>query len=315
MVILEKPGVVAFSIDMELAWGCFYKNSVLNIRKRLSGSREILKKLLHELSAREISMTWVVGHLFLSECSGQHGQKEPLQDWFERDWYSGDPGTDLTRDPEWYGADMVRSIRECRPAQEIGAHGFSHCFLDDPAVTDQHMEIELQAAVEAAAKEGVKLESFVFPKNRISRTGLLKEAGFVTYRAQGKEMGAGRNRGIRDKLMHLFLQATGTPPQPEQAWFDRHGMLAVPGTCLYLSTAGWRAAIPIRMRVRRAVKGMERAALKGGLFHLWFHLEDFLESKESYFAGLRKILARAAQLRDDGKIRIMTMAQMAKEVL
>jgi hypothetical protein len=82
---------------------------------------------------------------------------------------------------------------------------------------------------------------------------------------------------------------------------------------LYLSRDGFRHFIPIASRVQQAKRGLRRAAERGELFHLWFHPFN-LGSDANLFAGLEAIFTYASQLRDQGRLEILTMQQAGQLV-
>src|SRR5450756_223337 len=113
----------------------------------------------------------VLGHLFLSECrrdsSGiAHPELvRPRQSWRHGDWYAADPCTDRSRDPLWYGDDILDALQSARTPQEIGCHSFSHILYGDPALTREAVDADLQACVTLAERRAITLRSFVLPRN------------------------------------------------------------------------------------------------------------------------------------------------------
>jgi len=75
---------------------------------------------------------------------------------------------------------------------------------------------------------------------------------------------------------------------------------------------GIRRLLPMRLRVLRALRGLNEAARCRRIFHLWFHPTNFAEQTEAMFGGLRRILVRAATLRQHGQLEILTMNQIAE---
>ena len=65
-------------------------------------------------------------------------------------------------------------------------------------------------------------------------------------------------------------------------------------------------------RVRRAVRGLERAAREGGLFHLWMHPTNLVEDAPAMLAGLDRIFTYAAGLREAGRLRFASVDEMAR---
>lgn len=69
--------------------------------------------------------------------------------------------------------------------------------------------------------------------------------------------------------------------------------------------------IPMASRVRKARRGLDRAVKEGKVFHLWFHPFNLCTDRPGMTAALREILSSAANLRDRGLLKIMTMEGLA----
>jgi hypothetical protein len=70
-----------------------------------------------------------------------------------------------------------------------------------------------------------------------------------------------------------------------------------------------------RLRLRRVVSGMRRAARSGGVFHLWWHPENFGADLTGNLAQLDVILDAFAELREREGMRSATMAALATDTL
>lgn len=58
---------------------------------------------------------------------------------------------------------------------------------------------------------------------------------------------------------------------------------------------------------------MNKAARTGEIFHLWFHPFNFARDPDALLGELDAVLERAATLRGQGKLDILTMADVATE--
>lgn len=68
--------------------------------------------------------------------------------------------------------------------QEIGRHTFSHVVVGDPSCSEACFDSELKKCRELAARTGVQLQSFVFPKDRFDHLDVLRENGFTCFRGR-----------------------------------------------------------------------------------------------------------------------------------
>ena len=66
------------------------------------------------------------------------------------------------------------------------------------------------------------------------------------------------------------------------------------------------------LRVRRCLKGLDKAARRKKIFHLWFHPTNMVDEMETMFAGLREILKYADTLKKEGKLEYLTMEEVTR---
>ena len=91
---------------------------------------------------------------------------------------------------------------------------------------------------------------------------------------------------------------------PEGLWMLPHGMFWPPKTKI-------RKLLPIRSRLAKAKKGLQKAVQSKSHFHLWFHPFNFAHDRKNMIKALDNFLEFALQLRDDGKLKIFNMADLA----
>lgn len=242
------------SADLELAWAWRYarisedaKETALHLGRR---SRVSMPALLDLFRAADTPVTWAtVGHLFLDSCGERHPEiarlpyfEHDLWRFSQGDWFDDDPCTDVHRDPEWYGPDILDAIAAADPRHEIGSHSFSHVDLSDAVCPPDVARDELAACAAAARARGVTLETLVFPGNRHGNFRALADAGYRGYRLHTRD--------------HLRL--------PRR---DEHGMWQIPGGLCWELPPGWTA----KAWIAALKRSVDRAADNGTILHLWFH--------------------------------------------
>jgi len=315
--VSQGRGAFVISIDTELAWGCFDRPD-REARWRLEErSRAAVAGLLALFERYDISATWaLVGHLFLRECRATEGRAHPELPrpdyaWFEGDWLRFDPCSTATEAPLWYAPDLIERLLAARPHQEIASHSFSHLLFGDPGCPREAAAADLHACVAAAAAWGVTLRSFVFPRNRVGHAGLLAANGFACYRGRDPVWFGALPRPVR-RAAHYLDDLLGLPPptvRPRQ-----EGLLSnLPGSMMLQGLDGPRGLIPLASRVRKGVVGLRRAAARGEVFHLWFHPINFAVRRNDLLGALERILQEAARLREAGRLRVLTMGDLALE--
>lgn len=313
-----RRGAFTLSFDFELIWGTLDTAGPYGFARACMIEREhVIDRLLGLLEELEISATWcVLGHIMLESCSPVEGVKHPeivrpRHDWHAPDWFADDPCEDETSAPNFYGASLVRRIRECRVPQEIGCHSFSHPIFGDPGCSRATAETELAACTRVADAEGISMRSFAFPRNRPGHLDVLSEHGFTHFRGPEPNWYERPRvpRGIK-RAAHLGDVVFARRP-PLIVPYVMNGLWNVPGSMIYLPMHGIRRFIPVRQRVRRALKGLDGAASEKKLFHLWLHPTNLADRLPQMIGGLRTVLTRAAQLRENDQLAILPIGNVS----
>jgi peptidoglycan/xylan/chitin deacetylase (PgdA/CDA1 family) len=314
-------GVFTLSLDFELIWGTLDLAGPERFRKACELEREVvIDRLLDLFTEFDVPATWcVVGHLFLDRCEAQNGIKHPdsvrpTHGWADGDWFKHDPGGSEQTAPLFFGRSLIEKIRACPTPQEIGSHSFSHVIFGDTGCSREAAESELEMCVNAAREMGIELRSFAFPRNRVGHLDLLQRYGITCYR--GPEPNWYSHKGwppSLKRLGHLWDVITAARPMAVMPEMTEQGLLNIPGSMIYFPAHGWRRAIPISLRVKRAIKGLESAAREKRVFHLWFHPVNMADRMDAMFAGLRRVLSRVTELRERGELVALPMCAFASQ--
>lgn len=317
---MYKKGVFTVSMDTELAWGTIDKpDSNKKNHKLYLETRNIIDEILELYNEFNISSTWaIVGHLFLEECNKKDGIKHlnftrTNYEHYDNDWFKLDPATNIKENQLWYGKDIVEMINQCSVKQEIASHSFAHILYGDSQTKKETIESDLDEIVKVTNKYGIKLKSFVFPRNQVGFIEELKKYGFESYR--GIEPSWYKNSsGYLKKFAHMIDQIFSiTPPvvMPELV----NGLVNIPASMLYLSMQGFRKHIPLKSRINKAKKGLDKAVAENKIFHLWFHPFNLASNPEKMLEGLREIIIYADELRNNNLLDIKTMGEISNDYL
>jgi peptidoglycan/xylan/chitin deacetylase (PgdA/CDA1 family) len=314
------PGVFILSLDTEGAWGTFDKGGLQRYAGHFDNIRLTVRRLLGLLDRYQIPATWAfVGHLLLDHCEKPpEGETHPevlrpQYRWYPYDWHHLDPGTDVYRDPWWYGPDLLEMVLQAEVHHEIGTHTFSHIVVSDPDCTEGIFCSQLEACIEIHGRFGLKIDSIVYPRNAVAFPESLARLGVTVYRGVEDRWYAGCSPRLM-KLAHILDRALALPPPTYALPSLVEGPLVnLPASMFYLPRDGFRRFIPIGSRVLQAKRGLARASQRGELFHLWFHPFN-LASDPRLFSGLEEILRFASTLRSHGALVILTMCQAAERV-
>lgn len=314
-------GTFALTFDTELIWGSFDHLAPDVFARRYPEVRGVIREVVHLLDAFEVSATWaVVGHLYLSSCERDHSgvahpelRARPRQGWRPGDWYAADPCSDRSRDPLWYGDDILDVLQAAHTPQEIGCHSFGHALYGDPEMTREAVDADLDACLALAAARGLELRSFVFPRNREGHHDALRAHGFRAYRGVEPTWRA-ETRGAPGRLARLADHALALSPPVRQPVERLPGLWNIPASALLLSTEGARRIVTPASRVRKARAGLRRARDTGGTFHLWTHPFNLASDRRIMLATLEAILREAVVARERGDVVIEPMAAIAERM-
>ena len=309
--ILPK-GIFVLSMDVELCWGAVDKPYRLKKNKiYYEQARDCIEKILMLLEKYNISATWaIVGHLFLQKCDSINGQKHSdiprsTYPWYSKDWFEESPCTDEEKDPLWYGQDIIRKIINCRVRQEIACHSFAHIPYGDENTKRTTVRADLLNCVKEAEKSGFKLRSFAFPRNNVGYIDELSNFGFEAYRGAEPTWYRGFPP-VPKRICHILDQLLPICP-PVSLPENDQGLYNIPGSMFYLPMNGFRKLIPVKFRIHKASKGIERAIRDKKIFHLWFHPFNIATNPEKLLYGLEEILNEVQSSRDK---RVLEMKSM-----
>ena len=305
------------SIDLEMSWGGMH-HDLPHDDTPYRREREIVDGVLSLMSKYGMTATWaVVGHLFLAECSNDetgrpHSQiPRPDYRWLDRDWYDPDPVSTLDAAPTWYGPDLVQSIRECPVPQEVASHSFGHIIVGDPDCDADAFRADLIECKTIAEAQGIDLQSFVYPRNKVGHVEVLSETGFSSYRSPTPDRFAG---------MSLPRRAAGAVKEmvrPSTTFgATRHDKIVdIPQTYMFdpaskraerYGTAIW--SLLMRRRLRHAVRTQS-------LFHLWFHTHNLSSNTDRAWSAMEALFIEARKHIDAGTLENVTMQTIAQRLM
>ena len=318
---MSDRGVFTLSLDFELIWGGLDRGGRAELERACERERsEVFEPLLGLLELYEIEATWsVVGHLMLPSCAPVGGRKHPeivrpRGPGASGDRFEHDPCGDEGSFPAYYGRSLVERLLAARVPQEIGCHSFSHMIFGDPGCTREAAASEVRACVEVARELGIELRSFVFPRNRVGHLDVLREHGFTCFRGPEPTWHrGGGSLGPAHRVGHLVDVVSARPP-PVVVPRPVDGLVDVPASMLYFPAHGLRRRVPVARRVRRALRGVDRAVRERRVFHLWFHPTNLAYETEPMLDGLETVFADIARRRERGEIEVAPMAAVAERL-
>lgn len=314
-------GGFVLSLDFELMWGVNDSRTVANYGRNILGVRHMVPRMLDLLDHYELGCTWAtVGFLF---CDGRDellarlpairpSYRNPRLSNYA---YLNTVGADESTDPYHFAPSLIRDISR-RPHQEIATHTFSHYYCLEEGQTHEALAADIDAALDVAAAKGYSIRTIVFPRNQVSAAALAvcREAGITVYRGTGRAAGGGGVAREREGVLRRAVRFADSYLEMgarRELGVERHdGMCNVPAS-LFLRPFSHRLAAGEGLKLQRILNAMRRAAQRGGVFHLWFHPENFGVDQDENFATMSAIAAEAARLRERYGWPTLNMAEAA----
>lgn len=315
-------GALVVSLDLELMWGMRDIATVADYGDNVLGVRKAIPAMLSEFDRSGIRATWAaVGMLFARSKDellhfAPQNRPEYLDERLSSYAYIDEVGGTEKDDPYYLGGSLIDLISQC-PGQEIGSHTFSHYYCREPGQTIEQFDADIDAAVRVAESRGLKLASFVFPRNQWTADSLevLRSRGFSAYRGNEKgwlyESGSApgqplRQRGARllDSYFDISGRHTHSPPRPEV------GLANVPAS-RFLRPYSDRLRLLDRFRLARITSAMEHAARHGLIYHLWWHPHNFGADLEKNIEFLKSVLSFFEVMESEHGMKSMCMGDFS----
>jgi peptidoglycan/xylan/chitin deacetylase (PgdA/CDA1 family) len=298
----NSNGMLIITLDFELYWGLLGKIPLENYRENILGARAVIPDLLELFKKYQIHSTWaVVGFLF---CESRHELMQVLPQnrphYVNRSICSYDHidsiGDNEHKDPYHYALSLIRQIISERD-QEIASHTLSHYYCLEKGQNSEAFSDDLEAAIRLAGKEGLKLESLVFPKNQVNKDYLpiLKEKGIKAYRGnESSWIYQGRSdedetllrRGLR--LLDAYVNISGHNAYDKNV-IKQQFPFNIPAS-RFLRPYSPKLARFEGRRLARILGDLTYAARNGLVYHLWWHPHNFGIYQQENLRFLQKIL-------------------------
>jgi len=324
-------GYFMLGIDVELAWGRVHRKNIdlPKLKRAAVNVREILDSVIGLLEKYSVQVTWnILGHLLLNHCAKNdlsglpHGDMpRPNYSWLKDNWYRFDPCSDVQRDPAWYGKDIVdriiKYVKESKVPHEIGCHSFSHQLFGDPGCGEELARVEIQKSLELMKNEyDIVPKVFAFPRDYVGHLETLKEHGFIAFRdippklypcLKLEKTVSNLIKSYASLLIQFLSYYFLFPPHVETARKAVPGLWAVRGCLAY----GKKPLIPLSLVNFKAIQGINRAIRSKKIFSMYTHLYSFGENRNR-LSDFEKILLYVSKKREEGKLEVKTMTELAR---
>ena len=305
-----------FSLDTELAWGYSDLDHLRSKRFSPDGSRErrSIELLLDVLDEFAIVATWaVVGHLFYEKC--EECDICPILEW--RGKYRSFEEVYKTNDPLWYGADVIETLLARGSRHEIAFHGYTHEVFDENTMSEEEARTEIQEWLRVSKRKHIIPRTVIFPQTEIGHLDLFKEYGFICYRGDDllPEVCSLPLIGRAFRRFYYDLPAALFTPQVYEFKVEPPELVSFP-SCQGLFRFNRKVERILdslglhNLRIRRIVKGVEKAATEKRIIHIWAHPHEFQTKKD--VEKLRYLFGYVSEQVNEGRLQSIGMADLAK---
>lgn len=323
----NSNGILIISLDFELYWGLLGKIPLENYRENILGGRAVIPGLLELFKKYQIHSTWaILGFLF---CASRHELMQALPK--NRPHYANRSlcpydhiariGENEQQDPCHYAPSLIKLIIS-ESGQEIASHTFSHYYCLEKGQNLEAFRDDLEASMRLAGKEGLKIESLIFPKNQVNKDYLpiLKEKGIKAYRGnESSWIYQGRSdedetlfrRGLR--LFDAYFNISGHNAYDPNV-IKQHFPFNIPSSRFLRPYSPQLARFEPR-RLARILGDLTYAARNGLVYHLWWHPHNFGIYQEENLRFLQKILDHFNKLKQSYGMESLNLGDLSARLL
>jgi len=207
----------------------------------------------------------------------------------------------------WFGSDVFEAAKNA--GHEMASHGFTHIPLSDVFVDLTAAKFELDGIKKIAKTKNMNFETFIYPRNAIEYSNILKEYGFIGYRDGMRQ----NLTGIFAKLCN-FIREFNILQKAQKISANNTDMLAIPSGYMLTWRSGFKEYIPLKVILMRWRSVLRDAVKNNGVVHLWAHPCNFIDGKDqvTLFEEILKIVVTYI---NDGKMINLTQEQYCKTIL
>lgn len=323
--MLQPPnhnGIFTISLDFELFWGVWDVTTIKQYGKNIIAVKEVIPRSIALFNKYDIKATFAtVGFLFAKD-------RNELQQYFPeiKPAYTNNnynvyekevplTGNDENDDGYHFGYSLVEQIRNS--PHELGTHTFSHYYCLEEGQNANQFNADIEAALKIAAAKGIQMESIVFPRNQYNEEYLqvLKSNNIKTFRGNPTSW-IYKPRKFTAEILFIRLCRL----------LDTYLPISGNNTHVITKTANMPVNIPAsrflkpynphlawleKIKLRRIMNEMTKAAQNKELYHLWWHPHNFGSNINENFSNLTIILDHYQKLQQQYGFTNLTMKDAA----
>ena len=318
----DVPGIFTISLDFELFWGVWDVTTKEKYGQNILGVKKAMPAMLQLFDKYDIKITIAtVGFLFAqnkTELFSYLPAIKPSYTNVDYDVYKKEmplAGNDENDDPYHFGYSIFQSLLSKQ--HEISTHTFSHYYCLEEGQTAEQFNSDLISAINIAAAKGVTINSIVFPRNQVNEQYLqvLQQNKINSYRGNPTSWIYKPRQFLAEipftrmcRLLDTYFPISGYNTHVIKK--EMNGPVNVPASRFlkpYNPGLSWLEKI----KLRRIKNEMTRAAIRGEMYHLWWHPHNFGINLEKNINNLEHILQHFVLLQKKYGFTNLTMKEAA----
>lgn len=259
---------VVISIDFELRWGVCDKLPLRRdaYERNLLGVPDAVQAMLSLFSEQRMGATWAVVGALACEGWDEYFTRAPTPPGYVDPRLRFDPAY-REIDPQGrlhFAPHLVRDIA-ATPLQEIGSHSFGHIYLREPGCTADDVGHDARAAADVLTRiAAMPITSFVFPRNQVGYTDVLRANGIVRWRDNPRPFYWRASKDSEQSFVVRALRFADSITPLGRRGRSRHEMRASHFVRFGLPDRVWRAHL-------KRIAGDARDLRPDEALHLWWH--------------------------------------------
>ena len=299
---MNKKGIFCISLDFELMWGGIELWSSdgygqTNIRQ----VPQVIERLLLLFEKYGVHATFgAVGFVMYKDVedlkrslpfhipSYERKECSPYNDGYIEQ-------IDKKNASLYFAHNLVHKIAQSE-GMEIGSHTFSHFYCWEKGQNKLEFKTDIEKSVEIAQREGFQMDSIIFPRNQVQDEylSICSENGYKAYRGCAKKYYKNKTGvgGLIQKVLRFidnYLPISGSTSFRYSEIEYHHGMFNIPAS-RFLRPFSKRLSFLENCRVSRIKREIRLAALKGEIYHIWWHPHNMGCNIDENFHILEEIL-------------------------
>jgi peptidoglycan/xylan/chitin deacetylase (PgdA/CDA1 family) len=315
-------GIFVISLDFELFWGVWDVTTKERYGANILGVREVIPQLLNLFDGYNIRATFAtVGFLFAKDKKDLNTYLPAIKPCYSNENYNVyakelvSVGNNDVDDPYHFGYTLFEQLKQSN--HEIGTHTFCHYYCLEEGQSPEDFDADIKAAKNIAETNNIKLSSIVFPRNQINEEylSILKANGINVYRGNPTSWIYKPRKFTAEvlfirlcRLLDTYLPISGYNTHVINN--QRALPVNIPAS-RFLKPYNKRLAWLEKIKLKRIMNEMTKAAQKNELYHLWWHPHNFGVNIAENVANLTSILAHFKKLEKQYGFKNLTMKDAA----